>query len=487
MNHNMLMIKSKSFQKNIFFSVGTIFVLFSLCFSIYQYKREKEYKIDILHARLQMYNYEMMHTLRERGLLNHQEFMAYVTKHHYEGLRVSVIDSTGQVLMDSRQEDVQHLDNHQHRREVEIALRNGNGYDIKRVSTSTHRTYFYSATSFGRIVIRSAVPYSAELTKSLQADNTYLVFALLLTIMLGIILYFHTSRIARHISCLREFAQKAEQGEELDHELEKRLPDDELGDISHTIIMLYWKLHHAEEEKLRIKKQLTQNAAHELKTPAASIRGFLESIIENPDMPSDTRQHFLNRCYAQSQRMCRLLQDMASLTKLDETQENLERGIEVTEMKQIVDVVKIVGNVLDDTDLQLKEKGIEVVLNLPREMHITGNPILIYGIFRNLIDNVIAYATGATRLCIIGVEVEDGDRRAYEFTVSDNGPGVSPEHLPHLFERFYRVEKGRSRKMGGTGLGLAIVKNSVTAHGGTVAAELAPHGGLCIRFSLACQ
>ena len=483
----MHMIKSKSFQKNIFFSVGAIFVLFALSFSIYQYKREKEYKIDILHARLQMYNYEMMHTLGQQELLDKESFMSYVAKHHYEGLRVSVIDSTGRVLMDSREPNVNLLDNHLRRREIDVALHQGNGYDIKRVSASTHRMYFYSATSFGRIVIRSAVPYSAELTKSLQADNTYLVFALLLTILLGVILYFHTSRIGRHISCLREFAQKAEQGEELDHELEQSLPDDELGDISHTIIMLYWKLHHAEEEKLRIKKQLTQNAAHELKTPAASIRGFLESIIENPDMKQDTRQHFLERCYAQSQRMCRLLQDMASLTKLDETQECIERGIELSEMNQQVDVAKMVDNVLEDTALQLKEKGIAVVKNMPREMNIKGNPTLIYGIFRNLIDNAIAYATGATRLCIIGMEVEDGDRRAYEFTISDNGQGVSPEHLPHLFERFYRVEKGRSRKMGGTGLGLAIVKNSVTAHGGTVSAEIAPHGGLSIRFSLACQ
>ena len=266
--------------------------------------------------------------------------------------------------------------------------------------------------------------------------------------------------------------------------MERSLPDDELGDISHTIIMLYWKLHHAEEEKLRIKKQLTQNAAHELKTPAASIRGFLESIIENPNMPQDTRQHFLERCYAQSQRMCKLLQDMSALTKLDETQERIEQGADLPEMKQQGEVSKVIDNVLEDTSLQLKEKGIEVVRNTPHEMIVNGNPTLIYGIFRNLVDNSIAYATGATRICIIGIEVEEGDRHSYEFTVSDNGQGVSPEHLPHLFERFYRVEKGRSRKLGGTGLGLAIVKNSVTAHGGTVTAELTPHGGLTIRFTL---
>ena len=478
------MIKSKSFQKNMFFSVGTVFVLFALCFSIYQYRREKEYKIDILHARLQMYNYEMMHSLRREGLLNRKTFMAYIAKHNYEGMRVSVIDSTGQVVMDSYENNTKGLENHLKRHEVDEALHRGNGFAIKRLSASTHATYFYSATNFGGLVIRSAVPYSVELTQALQADNTYLLFAFMLTILLGFILYFHTSRISRHISCLREFARKAEQGEELDHELERSLPDDELGDISHTIIMLYWKLHHAEEEKLRIKKQLTQNAAHELKTPAASIRGFLESIIENPNMPQDTRQHFLERCYAQSQRMCKLLQDMSALTKLDETQERIEQGADLPEMKQQVDVSKVIDNVLEDTSLQLKEKGIEVVRNTPNEMIVNGNPTLIYGIFRNLVDNSIAYATGATRLCIMGIEVEEGDRHSYEFTVSDNGQGVSPEHLPHLFERFYRVEKGRSRKLGGTGLGLAIVKNSVTAHGGTVTAELTPHGGLTIRFTL---
>ena len=247
------MIKSKSFQKNMFFSVGTVFVLFALCFSIYQYRREKEYKIDILHARLQMYNYEMMHSLRREGLLNRKTFMAYIAKHNYEGMRVSVIDSTGRVVMDSYENNTKGLENHLKRHEVDEALHRGNGFAIKRLSASTHATYFYSATNFGGLVIRSAVPYSVELTQALQADNTYLLFAFMLTILLGFILYFHTSRISRHISCLREFARKAEQGEELDHELERSLPDDELGDISHTIIMLYWKLHHAEEEKLRIK------------------------------------------------------------------------------------------------------------------------------------------------------------------------------------------------------------------------------------------
>ncbi len=311
-------LKSRSFQRNLLLSIGGVFLLFAICFSVYQYKREKEYKIDILHSRLQMYNYEMLQTVGKDSMSSSRLFRDYVLHHQMEGLRVSVIDKEGRVIFDSYDTDVEALGNHLQRTEIQQALREGSGYDIKRMSQSTHETYFYSATRFGDVIVRAAVPYSAELTRSLQADNTYIYFSGVLTLLLGIVLYYITHRISRHIGYLREFAMKAEEGEELDHELERRLPDDELGDISHTIIMLYWKLRHSEEEKVRIKRQLTQNAAHELKTPAASIHGYLESILDNRDMPEDKKKHFLERCYAQSERMNKLLLDMSVLTKLDE-------------------------------------------------------------------------------------------------------------------------------------------------------------------------
>ena len=285
---------------------------------------------------------------------------------------------------------------------------------------------------------------------------------------------------SRHIGYLREFAVKAEEGEELDHELERKMPDDELGDISHTIIMLYWKLRHSEEDKVRIKRQLTQNAAHELKTPAASIHGYLESILDHPDMPEDKKKHFLERCYAQSERMSKLLLDMSALTKLDEMDDSHSRA----DYHQ-VNVLQLIQSALDDTALQLHDKGITPSLQVPRHVEVLGDASLIYSIFRNLIDNAIAYATGASRLAIVCKETESEGRHFYEFLVSDNGPGVEPQHLDHLFERFYRIDKGRSRKLGGTGLGLAIVKNTVAVHGGTTTAMLTPGGGLTIRFTLA--
>ncbi|MBR3492048.1 MAG: histidine kinase [Bacteroidales bacterium] len=473
-------LRIKSFQRNLLFSIGGVFVLFAVCFSVYQYQREKEYKIDILHSRLQMYNYEMVQTLGEDSLTDGSLFRNYVERHSMEGLRVSIIDRNGRVILDSYDANPHSLGNHLQRTEIQQALHDGNGYDIKRLSQSTHETYFYSATRFGNVIVRAAVPYSAELTRSLQADNTYIFFAIALTLLLGIVLYLSTRRISRHIGYLREFAVKAEEGEELDHELERRLPDDELGDISHTIIMLYWKLRHSEEDKVRIKRQLTQNAAHELKTPAASIHGYLESILDHPDMPEDKKKHFLERCYPQSERMSKLLQDMSALTKLDEMDDSRSR-----EDYHQVNVLQVIQSVLDDTALQLHDKGITPSLQVPQHVEVLGDASLIYSIFRNLIDNAIAYATGASSLAIVCKETESEGRHFYEFLISDNGPGVEPQHLDHLFERFYRIDKGRSRKLGGTGLGLAIVKNAVAVHGGTATAKLTPGGGLTIRFTLA--
>lgn len=475
------MVRSKSFQKNLLLSIGSIFVIFAVCFSFYQYKREKDYKIDIMHSRLQMYNYEMVQTLGEDSIRDARLLKNYVKKHSTEGLRITIIDLKGEVLVDSRESNTDTLENHLHRNEIQQALDNGNGYDIKRISASTHETYFYSATKFSKTIVRAAVPYSAELTQSLQADNGYIYFAIALTLLLGSVLYWSTRRISRHISYLRQFAVKAESSDNLDNVFMRQFPNDELGDISRTIIMLYWKLRHSEEEKVRLKRQLTQNAAHELKTPAASIHGYLESILDSPNMDDERRTHFIERCYAQSERMNKLLLDMSVLTKLDEMEEN--KTLRRQEYHQ-VNIITIIQNVLDDTSLELQSHGIKAILDLPNIIEVIGDTSLIYGIFRNIIDNAIAYATGATIIKIVCKEIEEQGRHSYSFAISDNGVGVPQQQLPHIFERFFRVDKGRSRKLGGTGLGLAIVKNAVAAHGGTVTATTTPGGGLTINFTM---
>jgi signal transduction histidine kinase len=228
-----------------------------------------------------------------------------------------------------------------------------------------------------------------------------------------------------------------------------------------------------QEEQARLKKQITQNVAHELKTPVSSIQGYIETILTTPNLPPDKMQLFLQRSYAQSNRLTNLLRDISALTRMDEASDMIER--------EEVDLTQMMHTIQQEVSLQLEEKGMKVVTSVPEVMPIHGNTSLLYSIFRNLMDNAIAYAGQGTT---VSVSCFREDSQFYYFSFADNGGGVADEHLGRLFERFYRVDKGRSRKLGGTGLGLAIVKNAVLFHGGNINAKHALGGGLEFVFSL---
>ena len=228
-----------------------------------------------------------------------------------------------------------------------------------------------------------------------------------------------------------------------------------------------------ETEQARLKKQLTQNIAHELKTPVSSIQGYLETIVNNPSLSREKIDAFLTRSYAQSNRLTHLLRDISLLTRMEEAPNMTE--------KESVNLHQMVHNIFSEVALQLEEKQIKTQNLLPDNLSIQGNPSLLYSIFRNLTDNTIAYA--GTNICITIRCFSQGEK-FYYFSFADTGIGVSPEHLGRLFERFYRVDKGRSRKLGGTGLGLAIVKNAVLLHAGSIFAKNNPEGGLEFIFTL---
>lgn len=278
--------------------------------------------------------------------------------------------------------------------------------------------------------------------------------------------------MGKNIAKLRAFASRAGHNESLDSEELINFPNDELGEIAEKIIKIYKQLQHTRREQDILKRQLTQNIAHELKTPVASIQGYLETILENPNVDEAMRKQFLERCYAQSQRLTSLLQDISTLNKIDD-------GAQLMDFTQ-VDIAQTVASIVKATALQMQEKGMHIVVDIPSTLVINGNPSLIYSIFRNLTDNAIAYAGTGTTITLTATN----ENTLWRFVFSDNGIGVSPEHLPRLFERFYRVDKGRSRKMGGTGLGLAIVKNAVNMHGGTISATCPAEGGIRFEFTL---
>ena len=201
-----------------------------------------------------------------------------------------------------------------------------------------------------------------------------------------------------------------------------------------------------QEEESRLKRQLTQNISHELKTPVSSIQGYLETILSNPEIAPDKLRFFLERCYSQSTRLTLLLRDISVLNRLEEA----SNMFDLTE----VNLNQLISGILTECSREIEEKKAKTEVKLPAKTVMEGNQSLLYSIFRNLLDNALAYAGENIKITI---NCYKEDSKYYYFSFSDNGVGIPEEHINRIFERFYRVDKGRSRKIGGTGLGLSIV------------------------------
>jgi len=460
----------------LYLSVLSLFLLFAVAFMVFQQYREKQYKVDTLNLKLQDYNNQMHEALSSSTKTNRKTWLNnYLKRHPIRDLRVTVINSQGQVLYDNVNPNIRNMGNHAQRPEVQQALNRGSGSAVDRNSTTMGgQEYFYSATYFphDKYVIRSALPYNMDLAKNLQTDQHYLWFALAIMFLLIVVLYRFIHRLGSNITKLNEFAAKADHDGKLEADELVNFSNDELGETAERIVKLYLKLQRTQQEQDVLKRQLTQNAAHELKTPVASIQGYLETILENPKVNESTRLLFLQRCYAQSKRLTSLLSDMSMLNRMDD-------GAQMLSIEE-VDVAELIQTVEKESQWTLQQRSMTMVCNIPKNIIVHGNRSLLYSIFRNLTDNAMAYAGVGKHISLSAYKKDD----VWQFTFSDNGVGVAPEHLPRLFERFYRVDKGRSRKMGGTGLGLAIVKNAVIVHGGTICVSLNPSGGLKFDFTL---
>ncbi len=222
-------------------------------------------------------------------------------------------------------------------------------------------------------------------------------------------------------------------------------------------------------EKTRLLKQeMTNNIAHELRTPVTSIRGYLETLLDlHEDNDNPRIRNFLDRAYAQTIRLSELIQDISMLTKIEEAADRFE--LEPVPVKELLEELQT------DVADKLREKGDRLVTNVADSVVIHGSRTLLYSIFRNLTENAITYAGDGIEI-VIRCYNENED--AYFIEFYDNGVGVEERHLVRIFERFYRVNEGRTRVTGGSGLGLSIVKNAVLFHKGSIVAKNRAEGGL---------
>lgn len=467
-----------TYHRRLFLWLLTYSWLMVLCFAAFQYHRERRFKAEELDCRLQAVNESLLGAIEGAGGIVRPDVLPSI-----EGLRVSVIDFGGRVVYDNSL-DTLPAKSHLEREEIAAAMKHGAGYTIRRHSASTGQTYFYSARRGAACVVRTAVPYSVSLRVLLRADYGFLWFMIGITSAMSLLGYFATRRVGLHISRLNRFAERAERGERIfDTE---PFPHDELGDISNHIVRLYARLQqavadrdrehrialHEEQEKIRIKKQLTNNISHELKTPVAAMRACLETLMTHSDLAPAKRDEFIARCYADSERLTRLLADVSLITRME------DGGGAIA--KSGVDLREIVREVCDEFRPEAGSRGMEIVNTLSEALPMEGNASLLASVFRNLIGNALAYSGGSR----IEIRCLASDAGMVALSVADDGCGVGEEHLPRLFERFYRVDKGRSRQAGGTGLGLSIVRNAVSWHGGDITVENRPGGGLMFRFTL---
>ena len=484
------MFKISNVGRKLYFSVLTVFLVFAVSFIVFQQNREKQFKINTLTLKLANYNELLMEDLllsTSQGILlsdsidmvdsvrvAEAKLQEFVRAHESKDLRVTLVKPDGKVVYDNMSKDYRHFSNHAKREEIAEALKVGQGTSVERQSKTLKQDYFYVASYFPKshLIVRTALPYNNDLAKSLQADQHYIWFAIIAIILLTIVLYRFTYRLGKNVSKLTIFAYKADHNESLEVEDLAKFPNDELGEIAERIIKMYKRVQTTRKEQDVLKRQLTQNIAHELKTPVASIQGYLETILDNPHINEQTKEQFLQRCYAQSERLTSLLHDISTLNRLDDGSDMIDF--------EAVDITQMVNDITRETALVRQERKMAFDNQLPELIVVKGNRSLLYSVFRNLTDNAIAYA-GEGRMITLEAK-EQGNK--WHFIFRDNGQGVPPEHLARLFERFYRVDKGRSRKMGGTGLGLAIVKNAVLLHGGTIRVSNLPEGGLKFEFTI---
>ena len=587
------MAVKRTFRKRILINYLAVFSIFSLVVLAYQYDREKHYRTAQLENTLDNISEFSHRYIEHKKIFETGDFKSLDTLKSLlpiANTRVTVLDMTGKVVYDSFVSDVEHLENHLNRPEVQKALQFGKGSSI-RLSATTNQKFYYYAKNCKKYYVRTAAVYNVDIINFLKTEHIFLVFIFFLFVLMGTLFHFTTRRLGDFIIKLKDFALKAGQNEDIS-KMDSNFQDNELGVIRRQIIQIYDNLKTAkdelttEREKLYghlqvlnegisifspekhkilanshfiqfinmisdkstisaehiftipefgdvlefvnqhrendlpipnkelpqleytieksekffhvrcivfvdrsfevlisdvtkpekqklLKQQLTSNIAHELKTPLSSIKGYLETILNNPTIPEEKRKYFIEKAFAQAERLTDLLNDISLLN-------NIEDAGGLFEFKSLM-LKPVINDVVENLKHRMNDKNMECTVDVGKDIIVNGNESLLFSVFQNLIENSINYAGNNAKITIRKYLEDD---KFYYFQYCDSGIGILDEHLTRIFERFYRVDYGRSRETGGTGLGLSIVKNAILLHKGEISVRNKPEGGLEFLFSL---
>ena len=402
----------------------------------------------------------MVYSLAGLDRLNQENVATAMAVVEETGLsRVLVTDSAGQVLYDTR-ETLGAVGKYTFYSEIVQALE---GYDAFSCSyrDGAFRSRAASPVLYQNRIIGSVYAYEydteqAELLEGLQSNLLKLSAGIAAAVVL---LSFILSRmLTRKISALLTGIRKVREGA---YEHRTHIPGrDEIAQIGEEFNSLTDRLQTTET----LRRRFVSDASHELKTPLAAIRLLTDSILQTDNMDMETVRDFVTDIGSEAERLSRITEDLLRLTRLDSNQ---------VDPPEVVEVAPVLEQVMRMMSLLAQEKGTELTCQTGGDCRVLATKGEVHQVIYNLTDNAVKYSGshGSVR-----VELRR-DGNDVVLTVADNGPGIPEEDLPRVFERFYRVDKARSRAAGGTGLGLSIVQDTVTKRGGTVSAANRPEGG----------
>lgn len=388
---------------------------------------------------------------------------------HDVDTRITIIARDGTVLADSQQTP-ESMDNHRERPELQQAYSTGLGL-ITRFSQTLSKTMRYMAMPIDDAhdeygFIRVALPV-AHIEQRLNRLRNIVIAAASLTAIIALLLGFWIAHsFADPLRQMTGVAKLLTKGD-----YKKRLAidrQDEIGELASTLNLLA----QAAGQREAIRRDFVANASHELKTPVTAIQAITETLLEDDNMDAETHQRFLQRANDQSIRLSLLVSDLLALSRLESDGSEPFNNINLNE---------IIINSCNELQLIAKEKPLSLKTEYPEtEVIVTGDEKSLSQLLDNLIDNAIKYTPAGGH---VTVQLKTENNQAI-IEVEDDGIGIEQEEQQRIFERFYRVDKARSKTLGSTGLGLSIVKHIVLKHQGHITLDSAMEKGSLFRVTL---
>lgn len=384
-------------------------------------------------------------------------------------LRVTIVDHQGLVLCDS-EADATSMENHAARQEISQALSGRRGSSTRFSATLQTDMLYLAIPHFEdkKIVgvIRTAIPLLSIDRLLDELHRQFLILLIVLLVIVSMVIINIYRKVSQPLADIIDEANQFAKGD-----FSKTLPDYEVKEIAE----LGGALNRMAEQLDRLenlRQDFVANVSHELKTPVATIKSYVETLLDGAQHDPADLERFLNIVLKQNDRLAAIVDDLLTLSRLE--------SAPVTQLLALneTDACQLLHASAENCQSRAEAKNINIDIKCENDVFIQVDHSLMTQALVNLIDNAIKYSNEHKTITLT-VEVSNG---YVHLGVSDEGPGIPEEHIPRLFERFYRIDKSRSRRIGGTGLGLAIVKHIVHIHGGSV--DVKNNGTVGCRFSI---